>query len=305
MELRQLRYFVAVAEELHFGRAAERLVIVQSAVSQQVRRLERELGVELFDRSGRTVRLTEAGTAFLPRARGVLDAEAQALAAVREYAADRSSRLRLGTSTGLGVHLERVLEALAAAEPGIAVELSTAPTRERLELVAAGELDAAFVRGIEEAPEGVRLVPVWRDPLLVALPARSEAARDAVDVDLRAVAAMPLYLTGRRSNPPLVDLVVSACRDAGFEPVPGPASSSLQNTLAALGAGLPGWTVVYASHAEQLAHSGRVAFLPVRGEGLALPAALAVRQGRPARPVRALLDACRRVVAAQRRDLDS
>ncbi|MFE0042353.1 LysR family transcriptional regulator [Streptomyces albireticuli] len=289
MELRQLRYFVTVAEELHFGRAAERLHIVQSAVSQQVRRLERELGVEFFDRSPRHVRLTPAGERFLPEARSVLAAEERARAVAAELTAGRAATLRLGTSTGLGDHLDRVLESLARHAPELGVELLAAPVRSRLEQVAAGRLDAAFVRAPEEHP-GVRLIPVWQDQLVVALPARHPLA-DAPDVALADLAELPLRLTDRRNNPPLVDLVVSACRDAGFVPVPGPRSSSLQDTLAAIGAASPMWTVVYASHARQL-RTSRVAFLPVRGEGLSLPTALAVHPVSPPAALGTLLAAC-------------
>jgi DNA-binding transcriptional LysR family regulator len=296
VELRQLRYFVAVAEELHFGRAAERLMIAQSAVSQQVRRLERELGVELLDRSPRHVRLTEAGAGFLPYARAVLEAEQRAVASVAEYAGGLGSVLRVGTSTGMGERLERFLEAMERLAPGIRIELSSGPTAARLEQVASGLLDACFARGVEQGPDGVRLIPVWQDPLVVAMSARDPLAQRNV-VDLRELAHLPLRLTARRFNPPLVDLVTGACRDAGFEPVPGPSHSSLQDTLAAFGAGVAGWTVLYAAHARQLA-TARVRFLPVLEPGpggapLSLPAVLAVRGSMPRARLAPLLAACR------------
>jgi DNA-binding transcriptional LysR family regulator len=303
MELRQLRYFVAVAEDLHFGRAAERLLIAQSAVSQQVRRLERELGLELLDRSPRRVRLTEAGERFLPAAREVLDAEQRALAAVEQFTADRGALLRIGTSTGMGERLDEVLEALQRLAPHIKVELASEPVDQRLRRVADREWDAAFLRGEVDAPEQLRQVPVWRDDLVAALPARHRLAAES-GLRLGQLAELPLLLTTRRNNPPLVDLVLGACRDAGFEPVPGPGHGSLQDTLATLGTGRDAWTVIYASHAAQL-RSGRVAFVPVcdaNGEPLALPTVLAVHRSTPAARLRPLLDACR---AVARSDLNS
>jgi DNA-binding transcriptional LysR family regulator len=167
VELRQLRYFVTVAEELHFGRAAERLTIVQPAVSQQIRRLERELGVELFDRSPRHVRLTAAGERFLPEARATLSAAERARAAVSEQAA---VAIRVGTSEGLGDRLDQVLGALADLVPELTVELEYARTQVRLDRVRGGQLQATFVRGVAASPE-LRLVPVWEDRILAALPA--------------------------------------------------------------------------------------------------------------------------------------
>lgn len=164
MELRQLKYFVTVAEELHFGRAAERLTIVQSAVSQQIVRLERELGVELFDRSPRHVRLTDAGAVFLPAARTVLDAERHALDTIGEYVDSRETVLRIGTSRGMGDRLTRVLEALTAG--GHRVELVSVSPEERLRRVADRELDAAFLRGVaDESGHGSHAVqPGHRHP---------------------------------------------------------------------------------------------------------------------------------------------
>jgi DNA-binding transcriptional LysR family regulator len=283
MELRQLSYFVAVAEELHFGRAAERLHIVQSAVSQQIQRLERELGAELFDRSPRRVRLTGAGERLLPEARAVLAAAEKARAAVAAPAG-----LRLGTSTGLGAHLDRVLAAFAERAPEVPVELVSLPAEERLNRVAAGRLDAAFVRSAEP-PAGVRVLPLWPDPLVAALPATHPLARQG-EIDLADLAGLPLALTARRNNPALVDLVLGACRAAGFEPVPGPVGGTLHDTLATIGA-RPLWTVVYASHARVLA-TPRVAYVPFRAPGLALATGLAVPATGPSPHVEKLLLAC-------------
>src|SRR5438034_4146258 len=151
MELRQLAYFAAVADELSFRRAAERLHIVQPAVSQQVRRLERELGVPLFDRSSRRVRLTAAGERLLPEARAVLAVAGRVREVAADVAAGADGILRVGTSQGLGERLDRTLEELRKTAPGIRVRLVSAPAAERVARVArvrAGDLDAAFVRAV-------------------------------------------------------------------------------------------------------------------------------------------------------------
>lgn len=290
MELRQLRYFVAVAEELNFGRAAERMYVVQPAVSQQVRRLELELGVELFHRSTRRVTLTPAGRRLLPRARAVLDAERRARQSVRRPDAP-SGTLTVGTSTGLGDRLRRVLDAMARLHPDTEVLLVRVPADERLRAVADGSLDAAVVRGDVGYP-GLRVIPVWRDELLVALP-RAHPLAAGGPVPLEALAGIPLRMVAPARNPPLATVVAEACRDAGFEPTVGPSSSSDQDTLAALSTGRPSWTVYYASHAAQLnAEALGVAFLPVRGGPLTMPTSLVVRPGDGAPALAALVRAC-------------
>lgn len=146
VELRQVRYFLAVAESRHFGRAAERLHVVQPAVSQQISRLERELGVQLFNRDTRNVSLTAEGTAFLGHAREMLAAAERAAAAVRE-ARQAGRILRVGTGSGLGDLLGAVLAELSATYPDLRVELIRVKEPERLRELAAGRLHAAVVRG--------------------------------------------------------------------------------------------------------------------------------------------------------------
>ena len=296
MELRQLHYFIAVAEELHFGRAAQRLHIVQPAVSQQVRRLERELGVELFDRSTRTVRLTEGGHRLLPEARAVVAAADRAARTMADLVGERTAMLRLGTSVGLGDRLDQVLASLSRRAPSVRLELVSAPMAERLQRVHDGELDAAFVRGVDHHT-GLRLEPVWDDALVVALPAAHPLACEQ-EIDLAALASLPLRLVLRDRNRPLVDLVFGACHKAGFEPILGPPFTTDQDTLAAIAVGEPTWTVYYEAQAQRLSVSG-IAFRRLCPPGLAMPTFLAIDANSPPIATAELLRACRGVDHAE------
>ncbi len=293
VELRQLQYFVAVAEHLHFGRAAEALSIGQPAVSQQVARLERTLGTELLDRTPRTVRLTEHGSRFLPEARKVLVAVERARASVTRSEEDPGT-LRIGTCSGLAGRLDAFLAAVSERRPGAAVELASVPQRPRLERVAAGQLDAAFVRGVPAAA-GVEVVEVWSDRLVAAVPATHELAeRDAVS--LAELGELPLRLVNRRVNPVLVDLVLGRCAEAGVHPHRlvfdgGP----VDNLLAAVSTGVPSWTVLYEAHARMI-RSPRVAFVQVEPT-LSMPTCLAFPEHATSREAAPLLEAAR--VAAE------
>lgn len=295
MELRQLEYVVAVAEQMHFGRAAQTLSIGQPAVSQQVARLERELGVRLFDRSGRTLRLTAAGSRFIPQARAVLAAAEQARGVVADPVVGTASRtLRLGSSAGLGERLSHVLRALSDLLPDTSTELVSAPTRARLERVASGQLDAAFVRGVSYTP-GIELIDVWSDQLMAALPADDDRAGSR-PVRLADLATLPLRIVPRRLNAPLVDLVLGACAAAGFTPVLGGHLDALQDLIAAIGSGSPSWTVIYEPQARTMRQPS-VAFLPTQ-PAMIMPTRLAVRADATSREVAPLLRACAAAEAA-------
>jgi DNA-binding transcriptional LysR family regulator len=290
VELRQLHYFVTLAEELHFGRAAERLHIVQPAVSQQLRRLEAELGVTLVERSTHHVALTADGQRFLPEARAVLAAARRARDSVGGAGA---FALRLGTSTGLGDRLPRLLAALEERAPGTTVELVRVAAADRLRQVADGRLDAALLRGAASHP-GLRLEPIWTEAIAVALPASHPLAA-ADPLALAQLHELPLRLPARDANPPLFDLIVGACRAAGFEPRLAPAMND-QDMLAAIAAGPPTWTVYYAAQAAVLADTtGGVAFRTPTEPPLEMPTLLATAAAGAAPALDALRAACRAV----------
>lgn len=257
VELRQLQYFVMVAEELHFGRAAKRLQVVQPAVSQQIRRLERELGVDLFARSSRRVQLTAAGQRLLPEARGLLAGVRRAKRVALQDIDDNHHLLRIGTTEGLGDRLNQLLDDVVHRAPELKVVLNSMAVRTRLRQVRDGELDAALVRAVR-ASNGLRLQPIWHDELIVAVPANHRLASHA-QLRIGQLAKLPLRLARREDNPPFVDLVLRSCRDAGFEPILAEPFDSLQNTLTEIGYGLPSWTVIYQGVA-QLSIARRVIF---------------------------------------------
>ena len=163
MELRQLRYAVAVAAHRHFTRAAAAVPVAQPALSHQIRLLEQELGVELFERSRSGVRLTEAGEIFLLRARRALaevDAAREEIAALRGLA---RGRLVIGAMQALaGLDLPRLLAAFHAAYPGIDVSLSEDSTRDMFTMAVRGEIDLAIAALDVEQPAGLEVLPLVR-----------------------------------------------------------------------------------------------------------------------------------------------
>ncbi len=169
MELRQLAYFVAVAEECHFTRAAKRLHVAQSGLSASVRSLEKELGADLFVRNTRQVRLTPAGTALLAEARRTLAASTACVDAVAAVQGLLRGHLTIGTLQCLHVvHLPSVLSTFVATYPGLDIELRTGGSGELTGMVAQGKLDVAFVARPAVLPDDVVVTPLASEPLVLA-----------------------------------------------------------------------------------------------------------------------------------------
>ena len=191
MELRQLSYFVAVAEECHFTRAAKRLHVAQSGLSASVRALERELGAELFVRNTRQVRLTPAGAALLAEARRTLAASDACAAAVAAVQGLLRGTLAIGSLQCLHVvHLPAVLAGFVSAHPGLDVELRQGGSGELTSLVAQGKLDVAFVSRPAASPDEVVVTSLATEPLVLACaPGHALASAERVS---------PSSLTGER-----------------------------------------------------------------------------------------------------------
>ncbi|WP_229076012.1 LysR family transcriptional regulator [Actinoplanes sp. DH11] len=182
MELRQLEYFVAVAEEQSFTRAATRLYVVQSAVSAAVKALERDLGVPLLERNSKRVVLTDAGTALLPRARSTLDAARDARDAVSEVRGGLTGTLRIGTLTSIRIiDLPAMLGEYHRRHPGVLLRTSAAPSGSagHLQGIVEHRLDLAFVSLPGARPTGVRLIELTSSVLDLVVPADHPLAERA------------------------------------------------------------------------------------------------------------------------------
>lgn len=216
MEFRQLRYFVTLAEELHFGRAAEREHIVQSALSQQLQRLERELGLPLVERSTHHVGLTLAGAAFLVEARQIL-AHADRAAEVARSAAGACAALRVGIVDASYDSMPQILHEVQARYPDLVIHQVEAAVPTQYQLLADGRLDVGIGRAVH-APAGITSLLFRQDPLGVLVPGRHRfTALEAVPV--AALAREPLLLAEDLQAPEFNQFVVELCRSAGFTPV--------------------------------------------------------------------------------------
>ena len=294
MELRHLRYFVAVAEERHITRAAERLGMQQPPLSQQIRALERELGVQLFRRLPRGVELTDAGSVFLADARAILSHIDHAFATTKRTARGEQGQVAVGftSSAPFNPFVPRVIRAYREAFPLVSLTLEEAGTTELIDDVRNERIDAAFIRTAIAHREGLVITLLLQEAMMLALPrGHALARRKSKALPLAALAGETFIVYRRRSGPGLYDAILAACHDAGFSPRIGQEAPRIVSTLNLVAAGL-GISLVPES--LQLMRMHGVIFRPLAGAVQPkAPLYLAARRGESSAVVRKFLDLVR------------
>ncbi len=219
MDLRHLKYFVAVAEELHFGRAAQRLHISQPPLSQQIRQLEEELGVRLLIRTKRRVEITPAGEALLAEARRILAAADEAVRRTVRVDKGEIGSLAVGFigSANYSV-LPLVIREFRRRFQEVELSLTEMNTSNQIEALHAGRMQVGFLRpppGIEEA--GLASAPVYREPLVVAM-SRNHPLQGEATLPLRLLAKESFIMIPRQRGPGYFDYLIALCQQEGFSP---------------------------------------------------------------------------------------
>jgi DNA-binding transcriptional LysR family regulator len=222
MELRHLRYFIAVAEERHITRAARRLGMQQPPLSQQIRSLETELGVTLFTRGARGVEVTAAGRAFLEDAYAIMESVSRASTRALRTARGEVGQLSIGFTTSAALHplVPRVIRAFRDTYAGVALDLHEDAAAGLTEALMRRDIHLAVLRAPVAQPPDLAFVELSREELLVVLPVghRLLARRGDSGVALRDLAGERFILVRRPGAPGIYENVIQACRAAGFEP---------------------------------------------------------------------------------------
>jgi len=287
VEYRQLRQFVAVAEELHFGRAAERLGMTQPPLSQAIQRLEMELGVTLFTRTHRSVELTAVGRQILPHAQRVIAEAARLPVLARRYAAGELGVLRLAfvSTADYGI-VPELLRQYREQWPNMTIELREATSDVQIEALLAGEIDAGIVIG-GARPSMLDYRPLRRESLVVALPEGWGAGiPEESGIELATIAGQPLLLFPRRIAPALHDVVTGCFAERGLTPVFGQVAIQMQTIVSLVSAGL-GYALVPES-IRQLQRSG-ARYAPLEGASPIIETGLIWPRRNPPVAVRNLL----------------
>ena len=241
IDLRQLRYFVTVAEEMHFGRAAMRLHMTQPPLSQTIQSLEAALGAQLFCRSKRNVALTPAGLALLPEAQRLLLQAASLPELARRAASGESGRLSLAfVSTADYSVLPPFLREFRAHYPQVQIDLREATTDVQLEDLAHDRVDAGLL--ILPLPDKLRteldFASLLAEPLILAAPQNMAALRGKKAVALKTLSDMPLIIFPRRIAPAFHDAILACFRDAGLTPEIGQEAIQMQTIVGLVSAGM-------------------------------------------------------------------
>ena len=298
MDLRQLRYFVAVAEEGHITRAAERLGMQQPPLSQQIKAIEQKLDVQLFRRKARGVELTDAGRVLLEQARAVLERLDHALLLTQRTARGEQGRLLVGIAPTAPFHpfVPQAIRAFREAYPLVSVTLEECLSRQAIERLHGEQIDVAFLRAPVADPQELVVHSLLEEPMVVALPSSHELAGGGPrsrPLPLRALAGETFILFGGSAGPGIADASLAACHRAGFSPRLGQQAPRIASTLSLVSVGL-GVALVPAS--IQRVRVDGVAYrrlLPSERPEAVLN--LALRRGDPSAVVRNFSDLVRRV----------
>ena len=284
MELRHIRYFLAVAEERHFTRAAAKVGIGQPPLSQQIKDLEAEVGAALFHRVAHGAELTEAGKVFLAGVKEMPLIAERATMAARRAARGETGSLRVGftSSATFNVVVPSAIRTFRRAYPEIHLTLQEANTARLITGLREGTLDVVFLRPGTSGTEELQLRRLSDDPIVVALPKRHSAAA-LEKIDLARLENDPFLLFSREIAPGLYDTVVNACRNAGFEPIIGQVVPHMTAILNLVAAEL-GVSIVPASM-MQVRVTG-IAYRQIAGQSPTTRLALAYRRGETSPVVR-------------------
>jgi DNA-binding transcriptional LysR family regulator len=239
MELRHLRYFLAVAEELNFTRAAKRLNIAQPPLTQQIKALEAEMGVTLFDRTAYRVELTDAGRSFVPQVARILADVRNAVLIAKQAAAGEVGHVRVGftESASFNPLVTATFRNFRAAYPEVEVSLEESPSTVLAVALREGRIDAAFVRPPLRTGEGIALHLIDEEEMVVAIPSSHPLAQRA-DLEIRDLAEETFVLYPRTERPGLADTVIVACEKAGFAPKVKQFTPQLSSTINLVAASL-------------------------------------------------------------------
>ncbi|MCR3866524.1 LysR substrate-binding domain-containing protein [Pseudomonas aeruginosa] len=249
MELRHLRYFIAVAEELHFGRAAERLGISQPPLSQQIQALEEEIGARLFERTNRRVELTDAGRLFLDESRQVLAQVDKAVLLARRAHLGELGELKIGftSSAPFTSTIPSSIHAFRKAYPDVHLDLQEMSSRQVLKALLEESLQVGVIRPLA-LPDAVHWVELFREPLVAVLRADHPLAAGSEDgLAIAALAEEPFVFFPRSYGTGLYDQVIALTRQAGFSPRIAQEASEAMTIIGLVSAGL-GVSILPASY---------------------------------------------------------